>query len=162
MLRERRRWVWLARTLPGALLVATLVDDPLFGGSIVAARLASGTSGLLTASAGFVLLSTAMAAMTAWSLRTEPIRLSPKNRHRLAALESRRFGRLLIPHPGRPATTAVAAIVFGSVAPIVVGALAPGGGRSFSTGMVLISGVAYGVAFATGYGLLGALVGAAT
>jgi hypothetical protein len=37
-----RRRVWLARTLPGALLVATIVDDPLFGGSIVAARLASG------------------------------------------------------------------------------------------------------------------------
>ena len=151
---------WLLRSLPGLLLVATLVDDPLFGSAIVAARLAFGTAGLLVASAGFVALSTAMAATTAWALRREPAQLSAASRRRLDGLRGRRLGRYLVPHPRRPVTTAIAAVIFGSVAPIIVAALEPGPRSGARTQMVLISGVAYGIAFAAGYGLLGAVAGA--
>jgi hypothetical protein len=151
----------VAVALPGLLLVATIVDDPLFGGLIVAAELAYGTGGLLAASFGFVVVSTAMAASTAWALRTEPVRLSERTRRRITALRARRLGRFLLPHPERPTTTAIAAVIFGSVAPMIVGALETDEQRSTSTSMVLVSGLAYGIAFATGYGLLGALVGTA-
>jgi hypothetical protein len=152
----------MARSLPGLLLLATIVDDAIFGGAIVASRVAFGTTGLVVASLGFVAISVAMAGATAWSLRTEPIRLSPKNRRRITALRDRRLGRFLIPHPDRPVTTAIAAIIFGSVAPLIVAALEPGTGRTFTSGMVVLGGVAYGVVFAAGYGLFGAIVGAAT
>jgi hypothetical protein len=70
-------------------------------------------------------------------------------------------GRYLVPHPERPITTAIAAIIFGSVAPIVVAALEPGPRTvSMTKKMTFVSGIAYGVAFALGYGLLGAIVGA--
>ncbi len=151
---------WLLRSLPGLLLVATLVDDPLFGSSIVAARLAFGTTGLLVASIGFVALSIAMAAATAWALHHEPPRLSPKNERRLAALHERRLGRYLVPRPERPITTAIAAVIFGSVAPIIVAAVAPDGRTVASRQMAVVSGIAYGLAFAGGYGLLGAVIGA--
>lgn len=59
--------------------MATLIDDALFGGVIVAARLAVGTAGLLAASGVFIALSVAMAAATAWALLTEPLSLSPKD-----------------------------------------------------------------------------------
>jgi hypothetical protein len=154
---------WLFRSLPGILLVATFVDDPVFGSVIVASRLAFGTTGLLVASVGFVAISIAMAAATAWALHHEPLRLSPKNERRIAGLHERRFGRYLVPHPERPITTAIAAIIFGSVAPIVVAALEPGPRTvSMTKKMTLISGIAYGLAFALGYGLLGAIVGAVT
>jgi hypothetical protein len=152
---------WVARSLPGVLLVATLVDDPLFGGVIVAARLAFGTVGLLAASGAFVVLSVAMAAATAWALHTEPLRLSPKTRNRITSLQQRRLGRHLIPHPDRPLTTALGAVIFGSVAPILVAALDRDNTTFLPNKMVLVSGIAYGLAFATGYGLLGAIIGAA-
>ena len=154
-----RRWAF--RSLPGILLVVTFVDDPVFGSVIVASRLAFGTTGLLVASVGFIAISIAMAAATAWALHHEPLRLSPKNERRIAGLHERRLGRYLVPHPERPITTAVAAIIFGSVAPIVVAALEPGPRTvSMTKKMTLVSGIAYGVAFALGYGLLGAIVGA--
>ena len=152
---------WLARTLPGILLVATVVDDPLFGGVIVAAGLAFGPSGLLTASVAFVVLSVAMAAATAWALGTEPLQLSARNRERVRSLQGKRFGRLLLPHPERPVVVALAAVIFGSVAPIIVAAVGTSEPNGFTTKMVVVSGVAYGLAFATGYGLLGAVVGVA-
>ncbi len=154
-----RRWV--ARSLPGVLLLATLVDDPIFGSFFVATRLAFGAIGLLAASAAFVALSVAMAAATAWALRVEPLQRSTKNRERITALQNRRFGRHLIPHPERPITTAIAAVIFGSVAPIIVAALEPGEHTDATTKVVLVSGLAYGLAFAAGYGLVGLLIGAA-
>ena len=150
----------MAQVTPGMLFIVTVVDDPVFGGLIVAAEVAFGTPGLLLACCGFVVLSTSMAAATAWALRREPIRLSAKNRERIAALQHRRLGRHLVPHPERPVTTAVAAVVFGSVAPIIVAGLEPSDSHRYSRGLVLTSGLAYGVAFASGYGLLGAVVGA--
>ena len=150
---------WVAGVLPSAMLVATLIDDPLFGGVIIASELAFGTVGLLTASIGFIVVSTVMAAATAWALRVRPIQLSVKNRRRIASLRQRRLGRFLVPHPNRPVTTAIGAIVFGSVAPIIVAALEPEAADAVSQGMVILSGVAYGIAFASAYGLLGALVG---
>jgi hypothetical protein len=156
-----RRWVF--RSLPGILLVATFVDDPVFGSVIVASRLAFGATGLLVASVGFVAISIAMAAATAWALHHEPLRLSSKNERRVADLHERRLGRYLVPHPERPVTTAIAAIIFGSVAPIVVAALEPVSRSAATTKkMTLVSGIAYGVVFAFGYGLLGAIVGAVT
>lgn len=149
----------VAQAAPGLLLLATLIDDVLFGGSIVGAGLAFGTPGLLAASFGFVVLSTLMAAGTAWALRAEPVRLSHRNRKRLAALRTRRLGRYLVPHPERPVITAIAAVIFGSVAPIIVAGLEPEGGKPVTWHLVLTCGVAYGVVFAAGYGLLGALVG---
>jgi hypothetical protein len=154
-----RRWV--ARSVPGVLLVATLVDDPIFGSLIIAARLGFGTIGLLAASAAFVALSVALAAVTAWALHTEPMQLSTKNRERITSLQNRRLGRHLIPHPERPITTATAAVIFGSVAPIIVAALKPSKDATYTNKMVLVSGIAYGLAFASGYGLAGLLVGAA-
>lgn len=150
----------MAQAAPGLLFIVTVVDDPLFGGLIVAAEVAFGTPGLLVACCGFVVLSTLMAAATAWALRSEPLRLSAKNRERIAALQRRRLGRHLVPHPERPVTTAVAAVVFGSVAPIIVAGLEPSHGQRYSRGLVLTSGLAYGLAFASGYGLLGVVVGA--
>jgi hypothetical protein len=152
---------WLARSLPSLLFIATIIDDPLFGGMIIAARIAFGTTGLVLASAGFVALSIAMAAATAWALQREPLRLSPRNRDRIDALQNKRLGKFLIPHPERPVTTALAAVIFGSVAPMIVAALNTGQHISYSYKMALVSGVAYGLAFAAGYGLLGALVGVA-
>jgi len=152
---------WLARGLPGLLLVATLIDDPLFGGLIIAARIAFGTAGLVLASVGFIALSIAMAAATAWALHREPLRLSSRNRDRIAALQKKRLGRFLIPHPERPLTTAGAAVIFGSVAPMIVAALNPHEATAYTYKMALVSGVAYGLAFAAGYGLLGALIGIA-
>lgn len=152
----------VAQAAPGLLLVATFVDDPVFGGMIIAAEVAFGTPGLLTASIGFVMLSIAMAAATAWALHTKPIQLSDRNRDRIAALRARRLGRYLVPHPGRPITTAIAAVIFGSVAPIIVAGLEPDRERSITRAMVLLSGIAYGVAFAAGYGLIGAIVGTVT
>lgn len=149
----------LAQVAPGLLFILTVVDDPVFGGLIVAAELAFGTPGLLVACCGFVVLSTLMAAATAWALRCEPIRLTAKNRERIAALQNRRMGRHLVPHPERPVTTVVAAVVFGSVAPIIVAGLAPSDDQRYSRSLVLTSGLAYGVAFAFGYGLLGAVIG---
>lgn len=150
----------IAQVTPGILFIVTVVDDPVFGGLIVAAELAFGTPGLLVACGGFVVLSTLMAAATGWALRSEPIRLSAKNRDRIAALQNRRLGRHLVPHPERPVTTAVAAAVFGSVAPIIVAGLEPRDDQRYSRGLVLTSGLAYGLAFACGYGLLGAVIGA--
>jgi hypothetical protein len=150
---------WVARTLPGVLLVATLIDDPVFGGVIVAARLAFGTVGVLAASGAFVVLSVAMAAATAWALHTEPLQLSTKTRNRITSLQQRRLGRHLIPHPNRPLSTALAAVIFGSVAPTLVAALDQDTATSMSNKMALICGIAYGLAFAAGYGLLGAVIG---
>jgi hypothetical protein len=149
----------VAQVVPGLLFIVTMVDDPVFGGLIVAAEVAFGTPGLLMACCGFVVLSTLMAAVTAWALRCEPIRLSTKNRERIAALQHRRLGRHLVPHPERPLTTALAAVVFGSVAPIIAAGIEPSDARRFPRGLVLTSGLAYGLAFASGYGLLGAVVG---
>jgi hypothetical protein len=149
----------LAQFAPGLLFVVTMVDDPVFGSLIVAAELTFGTPGLLVACCGFVVLSTLMAAATAWALQTEPIQLSAKNRDRIVALQNRRMGRYLVPHPERPVTTMVAAVVFGSVAPIIVAALEPSATQRAYRALVLTSGIAYGMAFASGYGLFGAVIG---
>jgi hypothetical protein len=141
-------------------LLVTLVDDPLFGALIVAAEVAFGVFGLIAASLGFTLLSVAMAAGAAWAVRTAPVRLSPKIRQRLHALRRKRLGRLLIPHHDRPVTTALAAAVFGSVAPIIVAALEPDGEVGITRSTVIVSGVAYGVAFASAYGLVGTAISA--
>lgn len=150
----------LAQIVPGLLFVVTMVDDPVFGALIVAAELALGSVGLLVACGGFVVLSMLMAAATAWALQTEPIQLSTKNRERIGALQNRRMGRHLVPHTTRPVTTVVAAVVFGSVAPIIVAGLEPTSMQRYPTALVLTSGLAYGVAFASTYGLLGAVIGA--
>lgn len=153
---------WVAGVLPTVLFVATLVDDPLFGGLIVAAEVAFGTAGLFAAAFGFVVLSTAMAAGAAWALRVRPIQMSVKNRERVASMRRRRFGRFLVPHPDRPLTTVIGAMIFGSVAPIIVAALKPDDAGAISVRMVLLSGVAYGIAFASAYGLLGVVVASVT
>lgn len=150
---------WLARTLPGALLIATFADDLIFGGVIIGARLNFGTVGLVAASLAFVLLSIGMAAATAWALRCEPLRLSDRNRRRIGRLQRRRLGRYLLPHHERPLSTAIAAAAFGSVAPLIVAAADPAHTPASTIRLVVPSGLAYGVAFATGYGLLGALAG---
>jgi hypothetical protein len=142
------------------LLIATLFDDLLFGGALVSARLAFGAIGLIVASAGFVGISIAMAAATVWVLRREPLRLSVRNCNRIAALQRKRLGRFLIPRPERPLTTAVGAVIFGSVAPIVIAALDPRSIAGHTYKMALISGTAYGLAFASSYGLLALIVGA--
>jgi hypothetical protein len=152
---------WLARALPGLLLVATFFDDPLFGGAMVSARLAFGTIGLIVVSIGFVGFSIAMAAATIWVLRVEPLRLSLRNSNRIAALQRKRLGRFLIPRPERPLTTAVGAAVFGSVMPVIVAALDPRSMFGHSYKMALIAGTAYGLAFAASYGLLATIIGTA-
>lgn len=152
----------LAQVMPGLLLVATLIDDPVFGGLIIGAELAFGLQGLLAATGGFVLISTSMAAATAWALAEQPIRLSEKNRQRMQALQARRLGRYLVPHPERPITTAIAAAIFGSVAPILVAGLEGDTSKPIAWRLVLTSGLAYGMVFAAGYGLLGALIGSVT
>jgi hypothetical protein len=50
-------------------------------------------------------------------------------------------------------------VIFGSVAPILVAALDQDNATSMSNKMALISGIAYGLAFAASYGLLGAVIG---
>lgn len=157
---ERPRRSWLAVALPGVLLAVSVFDDAVFGGLLVAAGVAAGAWGAVLGAAAFVVLSTAMAAGTAWAVRAEPIRLSPRNLERLERLRSRRLGRSLVPRSGRPFATALVAAVFGSVVPVVVAAVGAPGRARVSHGLVLISGVAYGLAFASGYGLLGVLVGA--
>jgi len=152
---------WLARSLPGLLLIATLFDDPLFGGALVSAHLTFGAIGLIVASLGFVGISIAMAAATVWVLRREPLRLSMRNRSRIAALQRKRLGRFLIPRPERPLTTAVGAVIFGSVVPIIVAALDPRSMIGHTYKMALISGTAYGLAFASSYGLFATIIGAA-
>lgn len=152
---------WLTRVLPGVMLLVTFADDAIFGGLIIGAQLAFGSTGLVTASALFVVLSVAMAAASAWALHREPLQLSDRSRRRIDSLLGRRFGRFLMPHPGRPLLTALGAVVFGSVAPIVVAALDPEQTRGSIRRLVLPSGIAYGLAFAAGYGLFGALVGVA-
>lgn len=157
---EHPRRSWLARTLPGLLLAVSVFDDVVFGGLLVAAGVAAGAWGAVLGAAAFAAMSTAMAAATAWAVRVEPILLSPRNMQRLEQLRARRLGRLLVPQAGRPFVTAVVAAVFGSVVPIVVAAVGAPGRAHVPRGLVMVSGVAYGVAFASGYGLLGVLAGA--
>ena len=152
----------LAVAVPGVLLLVTLVDDPLFGALIVAAEVAFGVFGLIAASVGFTLLSVAMAVATAWAVRTEPVRLSPRIRTRLSSLRGKSLGRFLIPRHDRPVTTAVAAAVFGSVAPIIVAALESDGDVVITRATVITSGAAYGVAFASAYGLVGTAISVVT
>lgn len=157
---ERRRRSWLALALPGVLLAVSVFDDAVFGAALVAAGVAAGTWGVLGAAAGFVGLSVAMAAGAAWAVRVEPIRLSPRNEERLQRLRSRRLGRSLLPRSGSTFVTAVVAAVFGSVVPVLVAAAGAPGRVHVPHGLVVLSGVAYGVAFASGYGLLGVVAGA--
>ena len=159
MIRKMRRW--FLRGTPGALLLLTFVDDFVFGILMVGARLAFGVPGLLFAAVTFIAFSMTIASVTSWSLIREPLVLSPRSRARVVSLTSKRFGRYLVPHPDRMITTAVGAAVFGSVAPIIVASLEAGRPVGNMAKMTVISGISYGVAFASGYGAIGALAGTA-
>jgi hypothetical protein len=159
IIRKMRRWI--LRGTPGALLLLTFVDDFVFGSLMVGARLAFGVSGLLFAAITFIAFSMMIASAVSWSLMREPLVLSPRSRARVASLTTKRFGRYLVPHPDRMITTAVGAAVFGSVAPIIVASLEKGHPVGNVGKMTAISGVSYGLAFASGYGIIGALAGAA-
>ncbi len=159
MIRGMRRW--FLRSAPGALLLLTFVDDVVFGSLMVGAHLAFGVPGLLFAAMTFIAFSMAIASATSWSLIREPLVLSPRSRERVTSLTTKRFGRYLVPHPDRMITTAVGAAVFGSVAPIIVASLEAGRPVGNMAKMSVISGISYGVAFASGYGVIGVIAGTA-
>ena len=102
-----------------------------------------------------------IAAATSWALTREPLVLSPRSRARISSITSKKFGRYLVPHPDRVTTTAVGAAVFGSVAPIIVASLEEGRPTGKVGKLTGISGISYGLAFASGYGIIGAIAGAA-
>jgi hypothetical protein len=151
---------WFLRSLPSALLLITFVDDMIFGSLFVAARLAFGIHGLLFAAIGFIAFSILIAVATSWALTREPLVLSPRSRARVSSITSKKFGRYLVPHPDRVTTTAVGAAVFGSVAPIIVASLEEGRPTGKVGKLTGISGISYGLAFASGYGIIGAIAGA--
>jgi hypothetical protein len=152
---------WFFRSLPSALLLITFVDDMIFGSLLVGARLAFGIHGLLVAAMGFITFSILIAAATSWALTRVPLVLSLRSRARISSITSKKFGRYLVPHPDRVTTTAVGAAVFGSVAPIIVASLEEGRPTGKVGKVTAISGISYGLAFASGYGIIGAIAGAA-
>jgi hypothetical protein len=149
------------QVIPGALLLLTFVDDAVFGSLMVGARLAFGTQGLVIAAIVFVVFSIMMAGATSWALTKEPLVLSLRSRARISSITSKRFGRYLVPHPDRITTTAVGAAVFGSVAPIIVASLEEGRPVGNVGKLTAISGISYGLFFASGYGIIGAIAGTA-
>jgi len=159
MIRKTKRGSF--QLIPGALLLLTFVDDAVFGSLMVGARLAFGTQGLVVAALGFVVFSIMMAAATSWALTKEPLVLSPRSRARISSITTKRFGRYLVPHPDRVTTTAIGAAVFGSVAPIIVASLEEGRPVGKVGKMTAISGVSYGITFASAYGIIGAIAGTA-
>jgi hypothetical protein len=147
-----------ASILPGLLLVATFVDDPVFGSAIAGLQLAMGPWGVIAATLGFTALSLAASVSTLWAVRTAPPRLSDRVNQKLERVRHSRIGRRIATiDDHHPVTTVMVAMVLGSVAPIVLATIGSGA-RHVGMRTAIVAGVAYGLAFSSTYGLLGTVI----
>jgi hypothetical protein len=147
-----------ATLLPGVLLVATFLDDPIFGSAIAGLQVAIGPLGVLVAALGFTLFSVLAALATLWAVRTAPLRLSDRMSLKLERIRTSRVGkRIAAIDDHHLVTTMVVASVLGSVAPLIL-ATVGNSGRPVGVRTAIAAGVSYGLVFSLGYGLIGTVI----
>jgi hypothetical protein len=148
----------VASLLPGLLLVATLVDDPVFGSAIAGLQLAMGPIGVIVATVSFTAFSVIASMSTLWAIRTAPMRVSDRLNQRLERVRQTRVGsRIAAIDDHHLMTTMLVAAVLGSVAPVILASIGTEP-RRVGVRTALVAGVAYGLVFSSGYGLVGTLI----